>query len=310
MLLTVVRHWNIVGGGDSAQGELNLPNLTGTLGNNAFKGCVKLTSVASLGSITSIGSSAFENCTQLANINFPSTVTSVGTSAFNNTAWYNSQPDGPVIINGCVLYAYKGDIIGSYVVQNSILYITDWALVSKSSLTSITLGSGVNYVMNGAFRYDNNLSTIVVDSNNVKYDSRDNCNAVIETASNTLIAGCKNTIIPNTITRINNNACAYLSNLTSIVVPDSVTRIGENAFGRGGMINAVIGTGITSLGRQVFYADPLQTLTIKAITPPHCDHADTLPNNCIIYVPSESVDAYKTANIWKDHASQIQAIPT
>ena len=295
---------------DSPRGELNLANLTGTLGNNAFKGCVKLTSIASLGSITSIGNSAFENCTQLANINFPNTLTSVGLNAFNNTAWHNSQPDGPVIINGCVLYAYKGDMIGSYVVQNSILYITDWALSSKSSLTSITLGSGVNYIMNGAFGHDNNLSTIVVDSNNVKYDSRDNCNAVIETSSNTLIAGCKNTIIPNTITKIKDSACAYLSNLTSIVVPDSVTRIDGGAFSRGGMTNAVIGTGITSLGRQVFYADPLQTLTIKAITPPHCDHADTLPNNCIIYVPSESVDAYKTANIWKNHASQIQAIPT
>lgn len=421
MLLTVVRHWNIVGGGgNSPQGELNLPNLTDTLGDSAFKGCVKLTSIASLGSITSIGDSAFENCTQLSDINFPNTLTSVGVNAFNNTAWYNNQPNGPVIINDSVLYNYKGDIIGSYVVPNSILYITDRALDSKSSLTSITLGSGVTNIGKNVFNNCSNLSSIVVDSNNVTYDSRDNCNAIIKTASNTLIAGCKNTVIhisvtvigesafngctgltsitiPDGVTIIGNGAFRNCSNLTtvalpnsirstgpisfqgspistvsinnveclcnikcdsrsnmwtnndntevrvyingeeltdvaipygvteinsgfhglkyikSVVIPDSVTTINDYAFKDcKGILTVTIGSGITSIRQYAFErCISLQSFTIKTTIPPTVSkgYLDST-NDCPIYVPPSSVNAYKTASGWSTYANRIQAIPT
>jgi hypothetical protein len=75
-----------------------------------------------------------------------------------------------------------------------------------------------------------NLASIVIEEGNEVYDSRDNCNAIIETATNTLIAGCKNTIIPNSVTSIGEDAFYGCSGLTSITIPNSVTSIGNEAF--------------------------------------------------------------------------------
>lgn len=75
-----------------------------------------------------------------------------------------------------------------------------------------------------------NLHIIKVDEDNLRYDSRNNCNAVIETETNTLIIGCKNTIIPNTITNI--GYCAFIgnTNLYTIDIPNSVNDIAMEAF--------------------------------------------------------------------------------
>ena len=74
------------------------------------------------------------------------------------------------------------------------------------------------------------LTSITVEKGNTKYDSRDNCNAIIETNTNKLIAGCKNTTIPNSVTSIGGFAFEGCSGLTSITIPNSVTSIGERAF--------------------------------------------------------------------------------
>ena len=74
-----------------------------------------------------------------------------------------------------------------------------------------------------------NNGTISVDSGNPIYDSRDNCNAIIEKESNTLIRGCKNTVIPNSVTTIGTHAFGG-SEISSIAIPGSVTRIEKNAF--------------------------------------------------------------------------------
>ena len=62
------------------------------------------------------------------------------------------------------------------------------------------------------------------------YDSRNNCNAIIETATNRLVAGCKNTIIPDSVTEIGSTAFFGCSGLSAIVIPVSVKEIGEGAF--------------------------------------------------------------------------------
>ena len=235
-------------GSDSTAGELNLPNLTGTLGNNAFKGCTKLTSVASLGSITSIGNSAFENCVNLATINIPSTVASVGANAFNNTAWYVNQPNGVVYIN-TVAYAIKGNTSSTITLNSNTTMIIKSFLSGHSEVTSLVLNEGLeiieadaltnnhlqafhlpstvnSFADNRCFNYAN---AVTVASGNTKYDSRDNCNAIIETSTNTLLSGCPSTVIPNTVTKIGVrafNGCP----LTSINIPNSVTELGPSAF--------------------------------------------------------------------------------
>jgi hypothetical protein len=99
------------------------------------------------------------------------------------------------------------------------------------------------------------LASIVIESGNPRYDSRDNCNAIIETADNTLIVGCKNTTIPNSVTTIGNFAFCYSWGLTSIIIPNSVTVIGKCAFeGCIGLTSVEIGNSVTSIGRYAFYS--------------------------------------------------------
>ena len=74
------------------------------------------------------------------------------------------------------------------------------------------------------------MTTITVAEGNTVYDSRDNCNAVIETATNTLVAGCPATTIPDSVTAIGPRAFATCIGMTEITIPASVTAIDDTAF--------------------------------------------------------------------------------
>ena len=97
-------------------------------------------------------------------------------------------------------------------------------------LISITIPSSVTSIDGSAFPSCSGLTSINVESSNKKYDSRNSCNAIIETSSNTLIAGCKNTTIPSSVTRIGRSAFYGCTGLTSITIPRSMTSIEKNAF--------------------------------------------------------------------------------
>ena len=99
-----------------------------------------------------------------------------------------------------------------------------------TGLTSVMIPSSVTSIGMTPFLRCINLASIIVDPNNPKYDSRDNCNAIIETSTNCLIFGCKNTVIPDGVTRIGTDAFAWCTGLTTITIPNSVTEIGADAF--------------------------------------------------------------------------------
>ena len=111
-----------------------------------------------------------------------------------------------------------------------------------------------NSCRDNAFEGCTGLTNIVVDAGNSVYDSREGCNAIIETATNTLVAGCKNTIIPNSVTSIGSNAFENCRRLTSVTIPNSVTSIGNSAFeGCTGLTSVTIPNSVTSIGRSAFY---------------------------------------------------------
>ena len=119
--------------------------------------------------------------------------------------------------------------------------------------------------------------------------------------------------IPNGVTTIGYNAFNYCSGLTTVTIPDSVTSIATYAFYYcSGLTSVTIGNSVTFIGSSVFYGcTSLTSVTINATTPPSLgSSAFSDTNNCPIYVPAESVDAYKTATNWKTYANRIQAIPT
>jgi hypothetical protein len=110
---------------------------------------------------------------------------------------------------------------------------------------------------------------MTVDSSNTVYDSRDNCNAIIETATNTLIQGCKSTIIPNSVTSIGEEVFNRCTSLSSITIPSSVTSIGSDAF--------YSCSGLTSITSLATKAPTIQRNTFQYVK-----------TNGTLYVPSGS----------------------
>ena len=341
--------------------SITIPISVTSIGNEAFSGCWDLTSITIPNSVTSIGNYVFYDCTDLTSITIPNSVTSIGNYAFYNCRRLTSImiPNSVTSIGNYVFY----DCIRltSITIPNSVTSIGDYAFYKCSGLTSITIPNSVTSIGNGAFGGCSGLTSIIVEQGNKKYDSRNNSNAIIETESNTLIAGCMNTVIPNSVTSIGNyvfydcrrltsitipNSVTSIGNyvfydctgLTSITIPNSVTSIGEWAFrdcerltsitipnsvtsieeytfrNCSSITSITIPNSVTSIGNCAFKGcSRLTSITCEASTPPNCSYNYNSifnPENKSIpvYVPANSVDAYKKANVWKDFTN-IQEIP-
>ena len=138
-------------------------------------------------------------------------------------------------------------------ISNSVTNIGRYAFLRCSSLISINIPNSVTSIEGSAFEKCSGLTSVTVESGNIKYDSRNNCNAIIETSTNTLVVGCMNTIIPNSVTSIGKLAFSNNSGLTSITIPNSVTSIGEFAFyGCNGLTSITIPSSVISIGHYAF----------------------------------------------------------
>ena len=234
--------------------SVTIPDGVTSIGEWAFFYCTDLTSVTIPDSVTSIGGYAFSYCYGLTSVTIGNGVTSIGYRAFDECSGLTSVtiPDSVTSIGD---YAFSGcSGLTSVTIPDSVTSIGDYVFSGCRGLTSVTIPDSVTSIGSGAFSGCSGLTSIVVEDGNPVYHSDGNC--IIETASKTLIAGCKSSVIPDdeSVTSIGNYAFYRCSGLTSVTIPDSVTSIGRSAFsGCSGLTSVTIPDSVTSIGDWAFY---------------------------------------------------------
>lgn len=217
------------------KGKINIPQMTENhqvigIDYRAFSDCDCLVSISIPDSVILIRDHAFDDCSGLQSISIPDSVIEIGHSAFSHCSSLQSI----VIPNSVKKIGYSAFCECSglriFVIPDSVAKIELMTFLDCSSLQSIVIPDSVLEIGDSAFSHCSSLQSIVVASNNLKYDSRNNCNAIIETASNKLIVGCQNTIIPDSVTEVGGWAFRGCNNLQSIAFPDSVTKIDNWSF--------------------------------------------------------------------------------
>lgn len=216
--------------GCSSLKSIELPNQMTAIGNSFFEGCSSLMSVTVPNTVKSIGDCAFLDCASLETIELPNSVTSMGASPFS----------------GCTS-------LKSFVVPDSIRELGVRYFWKCSGLESVFVSRSVEKIYNTTFDGCTNIKRVVVDSCNQKYDSRDNCNAIIETATNNLFLGFSTTEIPNTVRSIGDGAFRQCRGLKAISFPNLLRSIGMGAFvGCTGLKTVDIPNSVTSISPSAF----------------------------------------------------------
>ena len=249
---------------DSGLKSISLPNSIKNIDDYSFAWCKNLISISIPESVKSIGECAFYECENLSSLTLHEGITSIGQSAFSNCA-----------INNLYL--------------PSTLEVIDEHAFMNCKIPQIIIPSSVRSIGTYAFGGCKEMVSMVVESTNSYYDSRDNCNAIINTSANQLIAGCKETIIPNSVSSIGKWAFRNNGLLTSIVLPSSVKSIGELAFGECPNLTSVISEIQTpyNIYNDVFY---------------------NISSEAVLYVPKGTKSKYQAFSGWTSNFKDIVEI--
>ena len=262
--------------------EYTIPDSVTSIGERAFKGCTSLMCISIPNSVTSIRDRAFYNCTSLTSIIIPNSITSIGDCAFQSCT-------GELIIQSKIIEnpttdsafgCHRGWLSGAeftkLTIGNNITKIGDQVFIGCRSLVNVTIPNSITEIGRSAFEHCVSLTSITIPDSvtSIGYYAFYNC---------TLLTSVT---IGNSVTSIGSSAFSGCKSLTSVTIPDSVTEIGDAVF-----------RDCTSLN-EVY---------CKSITPPTggADMFYHSASECKIYVPTASVNAYKTADGWSNYAYSI-----
>ena len=243
--------------------------------------------------VTAIDERTFQDCYDITGMTMPSTLRSIGSYAFLDCT-----------------------AMTSLIIPDNVTSIGRSAFFYCYSLTDVTIGASVTDIGEFAFSYCSRLKNFKVKAQNTKFDSRDNCNAIIETASNTLRFGCPGTVIPNSVTAIGNYAFYSCSGInTEVIIPPSVTEIGYSAFNNcSNMPSVTIPASVKSIGSSAFDSCYRRTSINAYPNPAEVTlGAEVFQNvkkeSCVLHVRPSLFEAYSEADQWKDFDNIIGDLP-
>ena len=269
-----------------------------SMSKEAFRGCSSLALTSLPSGVTSIGQLAFYNCSSLALTSLPSGVTSIGRSAFVqcSSLALTSLPSG---VTSILDYTFAACSSLASVSMPSVTSIGQFAFQSCSSLASVSMPS-VTSIGAYAFTVCTSLASVYMPSvTSIGNGAFQSCSSLASVS------------MPN-VTTIGDNAFRYCSSLASVSMP-SVTSIDSYAFVQCSSLASIdIPSSVTSIGNAVFNSSTsIASVICRATTPPTLGTYvfTNTHTNLVIYVPAESVEAYKSATNWSEYADKIQAIP-
>ena len=286
--------------------SVTIPDSVTSIGEGAFWSCDSLTSVTIGDSVTTIGESAFRGCSSLTSVTIPDSVTSIGDEAFAYCSSLTefkgtlASEDGRCLIVDGILNSFAPGGLTEYTIPDSVTSIGDEAFAYCSSLTSVTIGNSVTEIGDYAFYSCASLTSVIIGDS-------------VTSIGDYAFAYCTSltsVTIGDSVTMIRDYAFYGCTSLTSVTIGDSVTMIRDYAFyGCTSLTSVIIGDSVTMIRKYAFRdCDSLTSVYCKATTPPSFgEYAvfDSIVFGRKIYVPTESVNAYRSAYGWSQYASYI-----
>ena len=240
-----------------------IPDDVKIIGAYAFCGCSDLKSIEIPDNVSEIQVAAFDDCSNLTAIHIPAGVDKIALGVFMGCSnlnsitidsanrSYESPGNANAIIDKGTMTLLEGS--NNTVIPEGVKRIWQNAFAERIHLKSITIPASVTSIVRMPFSDCDSLEEIKVDADNAIFDSRNNCNAIIESATNTLIAGCGKTVIPEGIETIGDSAFERVKTLTHVTIPKSVTEIRGYAFERCENLSTVnLQKGIQTIGYGAF----------------------------------------------------------